>query len=153
VQSLSQLKAIYKENLETITDNCDSLLFLGGKGSGTLKEISEMLGKETIDLMTATDTRGQSPSYSTNFQKAGRELMSKDEIASMDGGMCIFQLRGVRPFFSKKYDITKHLRYKHLADADEKNALGVKAYVRYARRGLGHSICGKEDIVEYYLVT
>ena len=108
LQSKSQLKAIYKDNADTIEGNCDTTLFLGGKEKTTLKELAEVLGKETIDLYNTSDTRGTSQSYGLNYQKTGKELMSQDEIAVMDGGKCIMQLRGVRPFFSNKFDITKH---------------------------------------------
>ncbi|NCB67072.1 MAG: type IV secretory system conjugative DNA transfer family protein, partial [Bacilli bacterium] len=114
LQSQSQLKAIYKDNCDTIVGNCDTTLFLGGKESSTLKEISEILGKETIDLYSTSDTRGQSRSYGINYQKTGKDLMSKDELAVMDGGQCILQLRGVRPFLSRKFDITSHKRYREL---------------------------------------
>ena len=129
LQSKSQLKAIYKDNADTIEGNCDTTLFLGGKEKTTLKEMSEILGKETIDLYNTSDTRGQSPSYGLNYQKTGKELMSQDEIAVMDGGKCIMQLRGVRPFFSDKYDITKHKRYVELSDYDEKNLFDVEAFL------------------------
>ena len=131
LQSQSQLKTIYKDAAETITGNCDTVLFLGGKESSTLKEISETLGKETIDLYNTSDTRGTSQSYGLNYQKTGKELMSRDELAVMDGNKCILQLRGVRPFFSNKYDITKHKRYKELADADTRNAFDVEKYLEH----------------------
>ena len=131
LQSQSQLKTIYKDAAETITGNCDTVLFLGGKESSTLKEISETLGKETIDLYNTSDTRGTSQSYGLNYQKTGKELMSRDELAVMDGNKCILQLRGVRPFFSNKYDITKHKRYKELADADSRNAFDVEKYLEH----------------------
>lgn len=131
LQSQSQLKTIYKDAAETITGNCDTVLFLGGKESSTLKEISETLGKETIDLYNTSDTRGTSQSYGLNYQKTGKELMSRDELAVMDGNKCILQLRGVRPFFSNKYDITKHKRYKRLADADTRNAFDVEKYLEH----------------------
>lgn len=131
LQSQSQLKTIYKDAAETITGNCDTVLFLGGKESSTLKEISETLGKETIDLYNTSDTRGTSQSYGLNYQKTGKELMSRDELAVMDGNKCILQLRGVRPFLSNKYDITKHKRYIELADADPKNAFDVEKYLEH----------------------
>ena len=131
LQSQSQLKTIYKDATETITGNCDTVLFLGGKESSTLKEISETLGKETIDLYNTSDTRGTSQSYGLNYQKTGKELMSRDELAVMDGNKCILQLRGVRPFLSNKYDITKHKRYKELADEDERNAFDVEKYLEH----------------------
>lgn len=131
LQSQSQLKTIYKDAAETITGNCDTVLFLGGKESSTLKEISETLGKETIDLYNTSDTRGTSQSYGLNYQKTGKELMSRDELAVMDGNKCILQLRGVRPFLSNKYDITKHKRYKELSDADKRNAFDVEKYLEH----------------------
>lgn len=131
LQSQSQLKTIYKDAAETITGNCDTVLFLGGKESSTLKEISETLGKETIDLYNTSDTRGISQSYGLNYQKTGKELMSRDELAVMDGNKCILQLRGVRPFLSNKYDITKHKRYKELSDADKRNAFDVEKYLEH----------------------
>lgn len=131
LQSQSQLKALYKDNADTILGNCDTTLFLGGKEPTTLKEMSEMLGKETIDLYNTSDTRGNNPAYSTNYQKTGKELMTKDEMAVMDGGKCILQVRGVRPFFSKKYDITSHKRYKELSDYNPKNAFDIEAFVRH----------------------
>ena len=128
LQSQSQLKAIYKDNADTIVGNCDSTLFLGGKEKTTLKEISEILGKETIDSFNTGENRGREISHSLNYQKLGKELMTQDEIAVMDGGKCILQLRGVRPFFSDKYDITKHPRYKYLSDYDKKNAFDIEKY-------------------------
>ena len=126
LQSKSQLKAIYKDNADTIEGNCDTTLFLGGKEKTTLKEIAEILGKETIDLYNTSDTRGSQRSYGMNYQKTGKELMSQDEIAVMDGGKCILQVRGVRPFFSNKYDICKHKNYRFLADENEKNRYKVE---------------------------
>ena len=134
LQSKSQLKAIYKDNADTIEGNCDITLFLGGKEKTTLKELAEVLGKETIDLYNTSDTRGTSQSYGLNYQKTGKELMSQDEIAVMDGGKCIMQLRGVRPFFSDKFDITKHKRYKELSDFDPKNAFDIEDYVKHLHR-------------------
>ena len=134
LQSQSQLKTIYKDAAETIIGNCDTMLFLGGKESSTLKEISETLGKETIDLYNTSDTRGQNRSYGLNYQKTGKELMSKDELAVMDGSKCILQLRGVRPFLSDKYDITKHSHYKELADFDKKNEFDVEKYLSHRLR-------------------
>ena len=131
LQSKSQLKAIYKDNADTIEGNCDTTLFLGGKEKTTLKELAEVLGKETIDLYNTSDTRGTSQSYGLNYQKTGKELMSQDEIAVMDGGKCIMQLRGVRPFFSDKFDITKHKRYRELSDYDPKNAFDIEKYVKH----------------------
>ena len=134
LQSKSQLKAIYKDNADTIEGNCDTTLFLGGKEKTTLKELAEVLGKETIDLYNTSDTRGTSQSYGLNYQKTGKELMSQDEIAVMDGGKCIMQLRGVRPFFSDKFDITKHKRYRELSDFDPKNAFDIEDYVKHLHR-------------------
>ena len=129
LQAKSQLKAIYKDNADTIEGNTDTLLFLGGKEKTTLKEMEETLGKETIDLYNTSDTRGQSRSYGTSFQKTGKSLMSQDEIAVMDGGKCILQVRGVRPFLSDKYDVTKHPRYRELSDFDKKNEFDVERYL------------------------
>lgn len=131
LQSQSQLKTIYKDAAETIIGNCDTMLFLGGKESSTLKEISETLGKETIDLYNTSDTRGSNRSYGLNYQKTGKELMSRDELAVMDGNKCILQLRGVRPFLSDKYDITKHPRYKELSDYNEKNEFDIEKYLEH----------------------
>ena len=131
LQSQSQLKAIYKDHADTILGNCDATLFLGGKESSTLKEMSEMLGKETIDLYNTSDTRGTNRSYGINYQKTGKDLMSKDELAVMDGGKCILQLRGVRPFFSNKFDITKHKRYGELADSNPKNTFDIEKYMKH----------------------
>ena len=126
----SQLKAIYKENADTIVGNCDSFLFLGGKEKTTLKEVSEILGKETIDSFNTSETRGRELSHGLNYQKLGKELMSQDEIAVMDGGKCILQIRGIRPFFSDKYDITKHPNYKYLSDYDKKNSFDSERYIK-----------------------
>ena len=133
LQAQSQLKAIYKDNADTIIGNCDSTLFLGGKEKTTLKELSETLGKETIDLYNISETKSNQNSFAMNYQKIGKDLMSQDEITVMDGGKCIFQLRGVRPFFSDKYDITKHKNYRLLEDYDKKNRFDVENYVK--RRG------------------
>ena len=130
LQSQSQLKTIYKDAADTIVGNCDSTLFLGGKEKGTLKEISELLGKETIDSLSQSENRGAQTSHGLSYQKLGKELMTQDEIAVMDGGKCILQLRGVRPFFSDKYDITKHPRYQYLSDADKKNVFDVERYMK-----------------------
>jgi len=135
LQSKSQLKAIYKDNADTIEGNCDTTLFLGGKEKTTLKEMAEILGKETIDLYNTSDTRGTSQSYGLNYQKTGKELMSQDEIAVMDGGKCIMQLRGVRPFFSDKFDITKHKQYHLLSDFDQKNSFDIEKYLRSIKPG------------------
>lgn len=130
LQAKSQLKAIYKDNADTIEGNCDTTLFLGGKEKSTLKEISESLGKETIDSFNTSNTRGQSESYGLNYQKLGKELKSQDELAVMDGGKCILQLRGVRPFFSDKFDITKHKHYHLLLDDNPKAKFDIAAFVR-----------------------
>ena len=129
LQARSQLKAIYKDNADTIVGNMDSQIFLGGSEPGTLKELSEMLGKETIDAFNTSDTRGNSPSYGTNYSKLGHELLSRDEIAVLDGGKCILQLRGVRPFLSDKYDLTQHPNYKLTSDFDEKNRFDIEKYL------------------------
>ena len=130
LQSQSQLKTIYKDAADTIVGNCDVTLFLGGKEKSTLKEISELLGKETIDSLSQSENRGTQTSHGLSYQKLGKELMTQDEIAVMDGGKCILQLRGVRPFFSDKYDLTKHPRYKYLSDADKKNVFDVERYMK-----------------------
>ncbi|EPU82522.1 TPA: VirD4-like conjugal transfer protein, CD1115 family [Streptococcus agalactiae] len=130
LQAQSQLKAIYKDNADTIVGNCDSTLFLGGKEKTTLKELSETLGKETIDLYNTSETRSNANSYGLNYQKIGKELMSQDEITVMDGSKCIFQLRGVRPFLSDKFDITKHKNYKLLEDFNKKNAFNIEEYIK-----------------------
>lgn len=129
LQSKAQLKSIYKDNAETIEGNCDTFLFLGGKEKSTLKDLSEVLGKETIDTYNTSDTRGTSQSYGLNYQKLGRELMSQDRLALMDGGKCILQVRGVRPFFSDKVDISAHEMYKELSDFDKKNQFDIEKYV------------------------
>ena len=151
LQSQSQLKAIYKDNADTIVGNCDTMLFLGGKEKTTLKEISEILGKETIDSFNTSENRGKEISHGLNYQKLGKELMTQDEIATMDGGMCILQVRGVRPFFSKKYDITQHPNYKYLSDADKKNAFDVERYIR-AQRKKKHTpaVIAPEEVFDYY---
>ena len=130
LQAQSQLKAIYKDNADTIAGNCDSTLFLGGKEKTTLKELSETLGKETIDLYNTSETRSNQKSFGLNYQKTGKELMSQDEITVMDGSKCIFQLRGVRPFLSDKYDITKHKNYRLLEDYDKKNLFDIESYMK-----------------------
>ena len=129
LQARSQLKAIYKDNADTIVGNMDSQIFLGGSEPTTLKDLSEMLGKETIDAFNTSDTRGNSPSYGTTFQKMGHELLSRDELAVLDGGKCILQLRGVRPFFSDKYDLTQHPNYKLTSDYDPKNTFDIEKYL------------------------
>ena len=145
LQSQSQLKAIYKDNADTIVGNCDTTLFLGGKEKTTLKEISEILGKETIDSFNTSETRGRELSHGLNYQKLGKELMTQDEIAVMDGGKCILQLRGVRPFFSDKFDITKHPKYKYLSDTDPKNAFDMEKHIK--RRP---AIVKPDEVFDYY---
>ena len=130
LQARSQLKAIYKDNADTIVGNMDSQIFLGGSEPTTLKDLSEMLGKETIDAFNTSDTRGNSPSYGTTFQKMGHELLSRDELAVLDGGKCILQLRGVRPFLSDKYDLTQHPNYKLTSDYDSKNTFDIEKYLK-----------------------
>ena len=144
LQAQSQLKAIYKDNADTIIGNCDTMLFLGGKEKSTLKEISEVLGKETIDLYNQSENRGRERSYGTNYQKLGKELMSQDELAVMDSGKCILQLRGVRPFLSDKFDITRHKNYRYLSDYDEKNNFEVDKCLNKEWR-----IRGKEEVEIY----
>jgi type IV secretion system protein VirD4 len=129
LQAQSQLKALYKDNADTIVGNCDSAVFLGGKEKTTLEEWSKMLGKETIDSYNNSETKGNSPSYGKNYQKLGKELMSMDELAVMDGGSCILQIRGVRPFMSQKYDITRHPLYRQLGDYDKKNRFDVERFL------------------------
>lgn len=129
LQAQSQLKALYKDNADTIIGNCDSSIFLGGKESGTLKELNQALGKETIDTFNTGESRGREVSHSLNYQKLGKDLATIDELAVMDGGKCILQLRGVRPFLSDKYDITKHPNYKYLSDANPRNAFDIEKYL------------------------
>ena len=129
LQARSQLKAIYKDNADTIIGNMDSQIFLGGSEPTTLKELAEALGKETIDTINTSDTRGNSPSYGTNYQKLGKELMSRDELAVMNGSKCVLQLRGVRPFLSDKYDITQHPNYKYTSDFDKKYTFDIEKYL------------------------
>ena len=147
VQAQSQLKAIYKDNADTITGNCDSTLFLGGKEKTTLKEISETLGKETIDTYNTSETRSNQNSYGLNYQKLGKELMSQDELAVMDGGKCILQVRGVRPFLSDKYDITKHPNYKYLSDYDKKNTFDIERYLKRRK-----PIVKKNEVFDCYKI-
>ena len=147
LQAQSQLKAIYKDNADTIIGNCDTTLFLGGKEKSTLKELSETLGKETIDMYNTSETRSNQNSYGTNYQKLGKELMSQDELSVMDGGKCILQLRGVRPFLSDKYDITKHPRYKMLSDYDKKNAFDMEKYMKRRK-----PIVSKDEVFDYYKI-
>ena len=147
VQAQSQLKAIYKENADTIIGNCDTTLFLGGKEKTTLKEISEVLGKETIDSFNTSENRGRDVSHGLNYQKLGKELMSQDEIAVMDGGKCILQLRGVRPFFSDKFDITRHPKYKYLSDFDKKHTFDIEQFLKRQRRPV---IVKPDTVFDYY---
>ena len=129
LQAQSQLKALYKDNADTIIGNCDSSIFLGGKEPTTLKELSQSLGKETIDTYNTGESRGRETSHSLNYQKLGKELATIDELAVLDGGKCILQLRGVRPFLSDKYDITRHPNYKYLSDANPKNAFDIEKFL------------------------
>lgn len=145
LQAQSQLKAIYKDNADTIIGNCDTTLFLGGKEKSTLKELSETLGKETIDMFNTSETRSNQNSYGLNYQKLGKELMSQDELAVMDGGKCILQLRGVRPFLSDKYDITVHPRYKYLADFDERNKFNMERYMKKRK-----TVVKPNEVFDYY---
>ena len=131
LQAKSQLKAIYKDNADTIIGNMDSQVFLGGSEPTTLKDLSEALGKETIDTFNTSDTRGNSPSYGTNYQKLGKELMTRDEIAVLDGSKCVLQLRGVRPFLSDKYDLTQHPNYKYTADFDKKYTFDIEKFLNH----------------------
>ena len=147
LQAQSQLKAIYKDNADTIIGNCDTTLFLGGKEKSTLKELSETLGKETIDMYNTSETRSNQNSYGTNYQKLGKELMSQDELSVMDGGKCILQLRGVRPFLSDKYDITKHPRYKMLSNYDKRNAFDMEKYMKRRK-----PIVAKDEVFDYYKI-
>ena len=147
LQAQSQLKAIYKDNADTIIGNCDTTLFLGGKEKSTLKELSETLGKETIDMYNTSETRSNQNSYGTNYQKLGKALMSEDELSVMDGGKCILQLRGVRPFLSDKYDITKHPRYKMLSDYDKRNAFDMEKYMKRKK-----PVVAKDEVFDYYKI-
>ncbi len=149
LQAQAQLKAIYKDNADTIIGNCDCTLFLGGKEKSTLKEISETLGKETIDLYNTSETRSNQNSYGLNYQKLGKELMSQDELAVMDGGKCILQLRGVRPFLSDKYDITKHPNYKYTSDARKENAFDIEKYMKCKQR---RAKIKPDEVFDYYRV-
>lgn len=144
LQAQSQLKAIYKDSADTIVGNCDSTLFLGGKEKTTLKELSETLGKETIDLYNTSETRSNQKSFGLNYQKVGKDLMSQDEITVMNGGKCIFQLRGVRPFLSDKFDITKHKNYKFLEDYDKRNIFDIEGYIKQR---------GKVELNENSIIT
>lgn len=146
LQAQSQLKALYKDNSDTIIANCDSMIFLGGKEKTTLKDLTETLGKETIDSFNTSDTRGSQRSYGLNYQKLGKELMSMDELSVMDGGKCILQLRGVRPFFSNKYDITKHPKYKYLSDFDKKNAFDIEKFLSTKLKLKGNDVYEVYDL-------
>lgn len=146
LQAQSQLKALYKDNSDTIVGNCDSMIFLGGKEKTTLKDLTETLGKETIDMFNTSDTRGSQRSYGINYQRLGKELMSMDELSVMDGGKCILQLRGVRPFFSDKYDITKHPNYKYLSDFDKKNAFDIEKFLSTKLKLKGNDVYEVYDL-------
>ena len=147
LQSQSQLKTIYKDAADTIVGNCDSTLFLGGKEKSTLKEISELLGKETIDLYNQSENRGSQVSHGLSYQKLGKELMTQDELAVMDGGKCIFMLRGVRPFLSDKYDLTRHPNYRYTADADPKNVFDMERYMKKQQR-MAIKLADRFDVYE-----
>lgn len=149
LQSQSQLKSIYKDAADIISDNCDCTLFLSGRGKNA-KEISEALGKETIDSYNTSENRGREVSHGLNYQKLGKELMTQDEIAVMDGGKCILQVRGVRPFFSDKYDITRHPNYKYLSDADKKNAFDTGRYLAFIRKTKQRAIVKPDEVFDYY---
>ena len=146
LQSQSQLKSLYKDNASVIVGNCDTTLFLGGKEKETLKEISEMLGKETVDMFNTSVTRSNQSSYGQNFSKLARDLLSVDELAVMDGGKCILMVRGERPFLSPKYDLLKHPKYKYLADADKRNSFNVERFLSARLR------MRPDDVYEVYEV-
>jgi type IV secretion system protein VirD4 len=146
LQAQSQLKAIYKDNADTIIGNMDTSIFLGGKEPTTLKELAAVLGKETIDTYNTGESRGRETSHSLNYQKLGKELMSQDELAVMDGGKCILQLRGVRPFLSDKYDITKHPNFKYTADADDKNAFDIEAFLTARLKLKPNEVCDVYEV-------
>ena len=146
LQAQSQLKAIYKDNADTIIGNMDSSIFLGGKEPTTLKELEAVLGKETIDTYNTGESRGRETSHSLNYQKLGKALMSQDELAVMDGGKCILQLRGVRPFLSDKYDITQHPNYKYTADADPKNAFDIEGLPQGPAEAQPNQVCDVYEI-------
>ena len=148
LQSQSQLKSIYKDAADIISDNCDCTQFLSGRGKNA-KAISDALGRETIDSYNTSENRGSQTSHGLNYQKLGKELMSQDEIAVMDGGKCILQVRGVRPFFSEKYDITRHPQYKYLSDADKKNAFDVDGYLAAMRRRQ-RQVVTQEEVFDFY---
>lgn len=141
LQAQSQLKSVYKDNADTIIGNCSATLFLGGQEQTTLKELSNLLGKETVDIYNSSITKGNSPSYGQNYQKLGRELMTIDELATMDGGKCLLQISGVRPFLSKKYDITRHKNYRYLSDSSDKNLFDVDAYIHCRAKLKGDDVC------------
>ena len=145
-QAQSQLKAIYKDNADTIIGNMDTSIFLGGKEPTTLKELAAVLGKETIDTYNTGESRGRETSHSLNYQKLGKELMSQDELAVMDGGKCILQLRGVRPFLSDKYDITKHPNFEYTADADDKNAFDIEAFLSARLKLKPNEVCDVYEV-------
>ena len=146
LQAQSQLKAIYKDNADTIIGNMDTSIFLGGKEPTTLKELAAVLGKETIDTYNTGESRGRETSHSLNYQKLGKELMSQDELAVMDGGKCILQLRGVRPFLSDKYDITKHPNFQYTADADDKNAFDIEAFLSARLKLKPNEVCDVYEV-------
>jgi len=148
LQTKSQLKGRYRDHAETITENCDSFLFLGGKEESTIKDISEMLGRETIDSRGTSENTGRDKSFGQSFQRMGKELLSRDEIASMDGGKCIVQIKGCRPFFSKKYNLTKHEHYHMLSDSNPKNEFDVQKYLKT----LGRVQAKKDDLVSVFEV-
>ena len=145
LQAQSQLKALYKDSADTIIGNCDCTLFLGGREKSTLKEIAAELGKETIDLYTTSETRSNQNSYGLNYNKTGKELMSQDELAVMDGGKCILQLRGVRPFISDKYDITKHPNYKYTSDSNDKYAYKIEKYLKRRK-----AFVKPDEVIDFY---
>lgn len=146
LQAQSQLKALYKDHADTIVGNCASTIFLGGKEKSTLKDISEILGKETIDLYNTSENRGREKSHGLSYQKLGKELMTQDELAVMDGGKCILQLQGVRPFLSEKYDITQHPNYPYLSDADPRNAFRIEKYLSTKLKLKPDEVCDVYDI-------
>ena len=149
LQSQSQLKTIYKDAADIISDNCDCTLFLSGRGKNA-KEISEALGKETIDSYNTSENRGKEISHGLNYQKLGKELMTQDEIAVMDGGKCILQVRGVRPFFSDKYDITRHPNYRYLSDADKKNTFDTEHFLASLRSAKRRAVVKPDEVFDYY---
>ena len=146
LQAQSQLKAIYKDNADTIIGNMDTSIFLGGKEPTTLKELAAVLGKETIDTYNTGESRGRETSHSLNYQKLGKELMSQDELAVMDGGKCILQLRGVRPFLSDKYDITRHPNFKYTADADKRNTFDIEAFLSAGLKLKPDEVCDVYEV-------